>query len=466
MERLTGLDASFLYLETDTQLLHVCALLIVDPAADGVEFDFETFKAELGRRLHLIPAMTSRLHPVPFNLDHPLWERDPDFDLGYHVRRAALPAPGGRRELADITADIAGRPLDRRRPLWEMWVVEGLPHGKVAVVSKYHHAIVDGITGTNMMMHLCDLEPGVSYTPPAEIPAAEPKPDDLRLAGEALLKLPGRLGLVGLVPKTVGILGGLVQRRRGAGSRGMPLPFTAPRTPFNRAITQHRAVSFIQSDLADIKEIKTAFGVKVNDVVLAVCGGVLRAYLENRDELPETSLIASVPVSVHDTTSHEGGANQVSTIFARLYTDIADPVARVLAIAEDNRGAKEEHNLIGADFLQDWAQYAPPNTFQLAARAYSSFKLAEHHPVVHNLVISNVPGPNFPMYFLGVRVASMYPFGPVFHGAGLTVTVISTNGNLDFGFIADRELVPDVDQLADAVPEVITELLKAAREKH
>ncbi|WP_067824484.1 WS/DGAT/MGAT family O-acyltransferase [Nocardia inohanensis] len=465
MERLTGLDASFLYLETDTQLLHVCALLIVDPAADGVEFDFERFKAELGRRLHLIPAMTSRLHQVPFNLDHPVWVLDPDFDLGYHVRRAALPAPGGRRELSDITADIAGRPLDRRRPLWEMWVVEGLPHGKVAVVSKYHHAIVDGITGTNMMMHLCDLEPGVSYTPPAESPTPEAEPSDLALAAEALLKFPAKLGLVGMVPKTVGILGGLVQRRRGNGSRGMPLPFTAPRTPFNRAITPHRAVSFIQSELADIKEIKTAFGVKVNDVVLAVVGGSLRAYLENHGELPETSLIASVPVSVHDTTRHEAGVNQVSTIFARLYTDIADPVARMLAIAEDNRGAKEEHNLIGADFLQDWAKYAPPNTFQLAARAYSSFKLAEHHPVVHNLVVSNVPGPDFPKYFLGVRVSSMYPFGPVFHGAGLTATVISTNGSLDFGFIACRELAPDIDQLADAVPEVITELLKAAREK-
>ncbi|MFE3099396.1 WS/DGAT/MGAT family O-acyltransferase [Nocardia tengchongensis] len=465
MERLTGLDASFLYFETDTQLLHVCALLILDPAADGVVYEHAAFKAELGRRLHLIPAMTRRLHAVPFNLDHPVWVRDSNFDIDYHVRRLALPSGAGDRGLAELAADIAGRPLDRSRPLWEMWVVEGLPHGKVAVVSKYHHAIVDGITGTNMMMHLCDMQPGVSYTPPADITPAEDEPSDLQLAGEALLNLPGRLGMVGMVPKTVGILGGLVQRRRESGGRGMPLPFTAPRTPFNRAITQHRAISFEQTELSDIKEIKTAFGVKVNDVVLAVVGGALRSYLELHDELPETSLMASVPVSTHDTSRHEEGTNKVSTIFARLYTEIEDPVARVLAIAEDNRGAKEEHNLIGADFLQDWGKYAPPNTFQLAARAYSSFKLADHHPVVHNLVISNVPGPNFPMYFLGVRVSSMYPFGPVFHGAGLTATVISNNGHLDFGFIACKELVPDVDKIADAVPEVITELLKAAREK-
>ncbi|AYF73734.1 wax ester/triacylglycerol synthase family O-acyltransferase [Nocardia yunnanensis] len=466
MERLTGLDASFLYLETDTQLLHVCAMLILDPATDGTEFEYGAFKAELGRRLPLIPAMTRRVHFVPFNLDHPVWVADSAFDLDYHVRRLALPSGAGDKGLAELAADIAGRPLDRSRPLWEMWVIEGLPNGKVAVLSKYHHAIVDGITGTNMMMHLCDMEPGVTYDPPApETLAAEPEPSDIQLAGSALLGLPGKLGMVGMVPKTLGILGGLVQRRRGSGNRGMPLPFTAPRTPFNRAITPHRSIAFVQTELSDIKEIKTAFGVKVNDVVLAVVGGALRRYLERHDELPETSLLASVPVSTHETSRHDAGTNKVSTIFARLYTDLEDPVERVLAIAADNRGAKEEHDLIGADFLQDWAKYAPPNTFQLAARAYSSFKLAEHHPVVHNLVVSNVPGPNFPMYFLGVRVASMYPFGPVFHGAGLTATVISNNGHLDFGFIACRELVPDVDAITDAVPEVITELLKVAREK-
>lgn len=467
MERLTGLDASFLYLETDSQLLHVCAMLILDPDADGTPYEFEELKAELGRRMHLIPAMRRRLHMVPFNLDHPVWVEDSRFDIDYHVRRVGIPAPGGERGLADLTADIAGRPLDRNRPLWEMWVAEGLPDNRIAVISKYHHAIVDGITGTNMMMHLCDLEPGLRYSEPeTESAPAEGEPNDLLLAAEAALKIPGKLGIFGMVPQTLGVLGGLVQRRRRSKAVGMPLPFTAPRTPFNLAITPHRAVSFTQADFADIKEIKSAFGVKVNDVVLAVVGGVLRGYLESRDELPESTLIASVPVSVHDTSRHTEGTNKVSTIFARLRTDIADPVERLRLIAEDNRGAKEEHNLIGADFLQDWAKYAPPNTFQLAVRAYSSLKLAEHHPVVHNLVVSNVPGPDFPMYFLGHRVAGMYPFGPVFHGAGLTITVLTNDGAMDFGFIACKELVPDVQRIADAVPEVITELLKTARDKN
>ncbi|MFI9505305.1 wax ester/triacylglycerol synthase family O-acyltransferase [Nocardia sp. NPDC052566] len=460
MERLTGLDASFLYLETGTQHLHVCALLILDPA-EG-DYSFDTFKAELGRRLPLVPQMRRRIHEVPFNLDHPVWVEDSNFDLDYHIRRIGLPSPGGREQLAALVGDIASRPMDRDRPLWQMSVVEDFDDGKVAVICKYHHAAVDGITGTNMMMHLCDLEPGARQDTSAPEWQPEPQPNDLRLTAEALLRFPAKAGMVGMVPKTVGMLAGFAQRRRN-NKKGMALPLTAPRTPFNMAITPHRAVAFTETNLDAIKEIKAAFGVKVNDVVLTIVAGVLRSYLEKHDELPDRSLIASVPVSTHESTRHTAGINKVSTLFATLGTDIADPVERLQQVAEANRGAKAEHDLIGADFLQDWSKYAPPNTFQLAARVYSSLKLAEHHPVVHNLVVSNVPGPPMPLYFLGVRVDAMYPFGPVFHGAGLTVTVLSNNGDLDFGFIACKELVPDVAQLADAVPEVVDELVAAAR---
>ncbi|MBF6327859.1 WS/DGAT/MGAT family O-acyltransferase [Nocardia transvalensis] len=464
MERMTGLDASFLYLETDTQLLHVCALIILDPVADGMDYEFAALKEELGRRLHLVPSMRRHIHRVPFDLDHPVWVEDANFDLDYHVRRIGIPSPAGRRELAELVADIAGRPLDRSRPLWQLWVAEGLEGGKVAVISKYHHAIVDGITGTNMMMHLCDLEPGVRYAEPDEDRRiTESEPNDLKLAAEGLLRFPAKLGAFGMVPKTLGMLGGFVERRR-SDKKGMATPFTAPRTPFNRTISPHRSVAFTKASLAEIKDIKSAFGVKVNDVVLAVVAGALRDYLQACGELPDTSLFASVPVSTHGTSRHEQGINKVSTLFCRLYTDVADPVERLRLIAEANRGAKAEHDLIGADFLQDWAKYAPPNTFQLAARVYSNFRLAERHPVVHNLVVSNVPGPQAPLYFLGYRIDSMYPFGPVFHGAGLNVTVLSSGGHLDFGFIACRELVPDLETMADAVHDAITELLKAARD--
>ncbi|MFI5776519.1 wax ester/triacylglycerol synthase family O-acyltransferase [Nocardia sp. NPDC051570] len=464
MERMTGLDASFLYLETDTQLLHVCALIVVDPAADGIDYEFAALKAELGRRLHLVPSMRRHIHRVPFDLDHPIWVEDAHFDLDYHVRRIGIPTPGGRRELAELVADIAGRPLDRDRPLWQLWAVEGLEGGKVAVISKYHHAAVDGITGTHIMMHLCDLEPGVRYPESEDIRTVESEPNDVLLAAEGLLRFPAKLGAFGMLPKTLGMVGGFANRRR-QDKKGMATPFTAPRTPFNGTISPHRSISFTKASLGDIKEIKAAFGVKVNDVVLTVVGGALREYLDARGELPDSSLFASVPVSTHATSRHRHGVNKVSTLFCRLYTDVADPVERLRLVAEANRGAKEEHDLIGADFLQDWAKYAPPTTFQLAARMYSSFKLAERHPVVHNLVISNVPGPQAPMYFLGYRIDAMYPFGPVFHGAGLNVTVLSMGGSLDLGFIACRELVPDLDTMADAVHESIAELLKAARDQ-
>ncbi|MFI2282885.1 wax ester/triacylglycerol synthase family O-acyltransferase [Nocardia beijingensis] len=460
MERLTGLDASFLYLETGTQHLHVCALLILDPSSG--DYSFDGFKAELARRLPLIPQMRRRVYEVPLNLDHPVWVEDENFDLDYHLRRIAIAAPAGRGELAELVGDIASRPMDRDRPLWEMSVVEGLDDGKVAVICKYHHAAVDGITGADLMMHLCDLEPGVTKAVPDQQWRPEPKPNDWQLLAEAVVKFPTRAGIVGMLPKTLGVVAGFAQRRR-QNKAGMAIPFSAPRTPFNLAITPHRAVAFTEAELDAIKEIRSAFGVKVNDVVLTVVAGALRTYLAGRDELPDRSLIASVPVSVHESTRHKAGINKVSTLFARLGTDIADPVERLREVAEGNQGAKEEHEVIGADFLQDWSKYAPPNTFRLAARMYSSLKLAEKHPVVHNLVVSNVPGPPMPLYFLGIRVDGMYPFGPVFHGAGLTVTVLSNNDKLNFGFIACKELVPDIAALADAVPGVVAELLAAAR---
>lgn len=461
MERLTGLDASFLYMETDTQPLHICALLILDPAAASADFSFAAMKQELGRRLPLVPAMRRRVQHVPFDLDHPVWVDHADFDLGRHVHRTDLPAPGGDRELAALVADIAGRPLDRERPLWEMTVVEGLSGGRVAVVAKYHHAAVDGVTGTDMMMYLCDTEPGVRYPEPAGTPVEAETPNGLRLAVGGLARMPARLGAVGMVPETARKLGELVRRRRDD-KPGMALPFTAPRTPFNGAITARRAIAFTTADLADIKEIRAAFGATVNDVVLTVVAGALRHYLLENEQLPAASLIATVPVSTHATSRHEQGVNKFSALMTQLHTEIEDPVRRLELVAAANRGAKEEHDLIGPDFLRDWARYAPPNVSRLATRAYSALGLAERHPVVHNLVISNVPGPRVPLYFLGCRVDALYPFGPVFHGAGLNVTVLSADGDLDIGLIACRDLVPDIDRMAEAVHDSIGVLLEAA----
>lgn len=242
----------------------------------------------------------------------------------------------------------------------------------------------------------------------------------------------------------------------------MPAPFTAPRTSFNATLTPHRKVAFTHVPIDDIKRVKNAFGVKVNDVVIAVCSGALRRYLEARGELPDRSLISAVPISVHDRSEGRSGTTKVSVMFASLASDVADPAERLRAIAAVNEGAKADHELVGAQLLQNWAEHAAPNTFSLAARMYSSLRIAELHPVVHNLIISNVPGPPIPLYFAGARLTGLYPLGPVMDGAGLNVTVLSHEDQIGFGLIACRELMPRLWDLADAIPQAVAELVEAA----
>jgi WS/DGAT/MGAT family acyltransferase len=257
--------------------------------------------------------------------------------------------------------------------------------------------------------------------------------------------------------------GKLVQRRRG-GASGMPAPFRAPRTSFNATVTAHRNIAYTSVALDDIKTIKNAFGVKVNDVVLAICSGALRTYLADRDELPDRSLIAAIPISVHDRSEDKDGTTKISIMFSSLASDIDDAGERLRYIAETNEGAKEDHELVGAGILQDWAEHAAPNTFSLAARMYSSLRLANRHPVVHNLVISNVPGPPIPLYFNGAKLKVLHPLGPVMDGAGLNVTVLSNMDTIGFGFIACKELMPELWDLSDAIPAAVEELLDAAKQ--
>lgn len=241
----------------------------------------------------------------------------------------------------------------------------------------------------------------------------------------------------------------------------MAAPFTAPRTSFNGTITGRRAIGFAEMSLEEIKAVKTATGTTVNDVVLTVAGGALRSYLEDRGELPATSLLATVPVSVRQASVRSEGSNKVSALFTRLGTDVADPLDRLTALAVSNRNAKEHQRAVPADALQDWAEFAAPRTFGLAVRAYAGLRLAEHHPVVHNLVISNVPGPPVPLYFMGARLEALIALGPVFHGAGLNITVVSHEGKMHIGVIACRESLPDVTSLARRFPEALAELRAA-----
>jgi diacylglycerol O-acyltransferase len=459
MERLSGLDASFLYLETPTQLLHVCGVIVLDPDTIPGGYSFEEFRDVLERRIENVPMFHRKLKQVPLGIDHPVWVTDEHFDIHRHVHRMAVPSPGGDRELADLCGHIAGIPLDRSRPLWEFFVIEGLESGKVAVFTKMHHATVDGVSGANAISYMCSLEP---EAPPIESASPHQKqprtPSDVELIARGVVSNLSKPAQVAkLVPSTAGVLTRTLGRARSG--TAMAAPLRAPRTSFNGTITGHRTIAVQDMSLEKIKEIKRAVdGATVNDVVLTVAGGALRRYLEERDELPSSSLLAVVPVSVREESRKSGGSNKVSTIFSRLGTDVADPVERLELVSENNTNAKEHHKAIPADTLQDWAEFAAPRTFGLAVRMVSSLGLADSGPVIHNLVISNVPGPPVPLYFMGARIEGLYPLGPIMHGAGLNITVMSSEKSMHIGAIGCRELVPQPWKLTEKFPEELDAL--------
>jgi WS/DGAT/MGAT family acyltransferase len=427
LQRLSGLDASFLYLETPTQPLHVCSVLELDGSTIPGGYSFEGLREEMALRITAIPTFREKLANSFLNLDHPVWVEDEDFDVQRHLHRIGLPAPGGRAELAEICGHLAALPLDRRHPLWEMWVIEGLSgagtrkRGRLAVMTKVHHAAVDGVTGANLMSQLCSVLPDA---PPPEPVAASAEVNPLRIALGGLGRFASRPVKLAtnVLPSTVTTV--IETVRRVADGRAMASPFAAPHTPFNASITAHRNVAFAQLDFDDVKLVKNHFDVKVNDVVMALVSWALRRFMLDRDELPEASLVAMVPVSVHD-RSDRPGRNQVSGMFSSLETQIEDPGERLRAIAAANTVAKEHSAAIGATLLQDWTQFAGPAVFGVAMRVYARSRLTESP--VHNLVVSNVPGPQMPLYFLGAQVDAMYPLGPIFHGAGLNITVMSLN---------------------------------------
>jgi diacylglycerol O-acyltransferase len=483
MKQLTGLDASFLYMETASSFGHVSSLSIYEPP-DAPDFNaFEAFKARLEDRLPQLEPFRRRLVEVPFELDHPWWANDPDFDLDFHVRHQGLPAPGDDDQLANQVARIIGRPMDRTRPLWEVYVIDGLADGSFAVLTKVHHATIDGASGVEMMSILLDTEPD----PPAKSAVVDDwKPDTIPSQFEMFARTMSNLAThpqramrvqfaalrrVGEITRNKGLVNVAQTLRRNLRARngtanpdGPPaLPsISAPATPFNKAITPHRRWAFRSAPLEDIKALKSHLDVTVNDVVMGICAGALRRYLQDHGALPDQPLQSMIPVSIRTGDEPDRWTNRVSGLVAALPTDLDDPLARVAAVNEAMSVAKETFELVPADVLVDLSQFSPPAVATRAARVASAMRIADRMNPPVNVVISNVPGPRQPLYMAGAKLRHYYPVSTVSDGIGLNITVMSYLDTLDFGLVSCRELVPDLWDLVDLCIEEIDVLYRAA----
>lgn len=463
MERLSGLDASFLYMETPKVQMHVSFVTVVDPSDMPGGYSFAKLLEQVDAKVRTKVAFRRRLVEVPLELHHPLWIEDPDFDLIRHVHHVALPKPGTMVDLGAMVGRINSQPLDRTRPLWELWVIEGLEGGRVANLLKFHHAFVDGVSGAALLMHLMDPQQKPSRAVVPDKVEPEPVPRPLELVAHAMKsRLTQPKLFFQLAQRSVKAVQEILAQRDNPDHSSVSV-FQAPPTHFNQSVSSRRNLAFARVPLDDIKEIKNAVGCTVNDVVIGIAGGAFRHYLLGRNALPAQPLTAVCPISVRTDEEQEMSDNRVSAMWTHLGTHLEDPVERLRSISSATAGAKSEFRTIGAHMLQDWAEFAAPTTFSAAVRLYSQLQMANAHRPIHNLVLSNVPGPRFPLYFAGARTVAIYPIGPVMEGAGLNLTVMSYLDSVDFSFNVDPTLVPDVWDLANAVGSSLKETLAAAR---
>ncbi|MGV0834012.1 WS/DGAT/MGAT family O-acyltransferase [Mycolicibacterium thermoresistibile] len=455
MERLSGLDAGLLYSESPAVPLHVCAIVELDTSTVPGGYSFERFRDALAARMAALPELRAKLADNQLNLDHPVWVEDTALDLTRHLKRVRLPAPGGRRELADLSSHIAAVPLDRSKPLWEMWVIDGLDadSGDLALMIKVHHSAVDGVSAANLLNQLCDPEPDATAPDRIDGPGSA---SPWGIAADGLLRFLTRpLQLARVIPETTSTVVKSVSRA--VTIKAMAAPFSAPSTPFNAELTSERTIGLTQLDLGDVKTVKNRYGVKVNDVVMALCAGALRGFLRDRGQLPDSPLIAVVPSSVHD-KSDRAGRNQISGMFCNLHTDLSDPGARLRAIAESNSHAKEHSSALGPTLLVDAAEVFSRGAFGWLISLLS--RLPVRRTAIHNVILSNVAGPPITLYTCGAEVKALYPLGPIFHSSGLNITVLSQGDKMNVGIISCPQLAGDLWDLADRFRTELTALLR------
>lgn len=481
MKQLSGLDATFLYMETPTTFGHVTGLMIFErPSAD-----YDPFAAVYAKYASLVgqlEPLRRRLVEVPFGLDHPYWVTDPKLDLDFHIREIHLAKPGMVDQLADQVSRIVGRPMDRTRPLWEVYVVDGLHSGRWALLTKYHHATIDGAAGQLMLKILTDPDADAPAPGSGPLWVTEPVPSTVELLRRTAVQLARnpfkamriQARLVGKVAHAAGVnsvsgaagqAGAAVKAVARLGRPDGPRIFPttqAPPTPWNKSITSHRRFAMRTTSLANVKALKNATGGTVNDIVMAICAGGLRQYLLSHDALPERPLRAMVPVSTRTGDEDDPWTNRVSALVAELPTNCADPLERIARCREAMQNAKRTLDMVPADELVDLTQLSTPVLTTSAVRLASRLRLADRFAQPFNLVISNVPGPRQPRYIAGARLCHQFPVSIVTDGQGLNITVVSYLDRLDFGFIADRDLVPDVWDLADMHIDEIGRLFEAS----
>ena len=471
MEPLSGLDAAFLSIETDTSRLHVGAVLVLDPPEGrrslfSPSTRFAQIRRVIEQRVHLARPLRQRVVRMPLGLHHPVWADDADLDLDDHVRRASLPAPGGPRELEELVADIMGRPLDPDRPLWEMVVVEGLAGGRSALVAKLHHAILDGVSGASLLATFLDPGPRDRPVPLQGAWEAAPAPGAHELlwhAASGLLRNPA-VAADALNRGVEALAWASRQGRRPPVGDDPPQPqlFGAPRSSINGAISSRRRFATVSVPVADLDLVRRTFATTSNDVVLAAVAGGVRRMLAARGDLPEKPLVALVPVSMRRRRDAASLGNRLSGMLVSLRTDVDDPSARLLAIARGTAAAKARHRATRGRLLRDVVQLSPPAVTSRVARLAAGLRVFDRLPPPFNLVVSNVPGPGTPLWCAGSRVVALYPVGPVAEGVGLNVTAISYAGELSVGLLGCRRLVPEVQDLAIRVDEAFGQLVGTA----
>jgi WS/DGAT/MGAT family acyltransferase len=457
-DRLTALDTSFLHLEDASAHMHVASVMLFE----GPPPPYDELLEAIERRLSLVPRYRQRLAFVPLAQGRPQWVDDPYLNLRYHVRYTALPSPGSEDQLKDLAGRVFSQQLDRDKPLWELWLAEGLEGERFALLAKTHHALVDGISGMDIVSVLFDTSPEPAAPPdPGDRWLPRPLPSRAQLFGEALVE---RATIPGEVVRSVGailrgprrVLRGALDAAVGVGAMAWAGLGPAPSTPYNQPIGPHRRFTWVRANLADLKAIKNELGGTVNDVVLATVAGGLGAHLRRRGRKTDgLELKALVPVSVRSDVERGALGNRVAAMMAPLPVWCRDPIARLDIVRQELRGLKSGGQAVGAQVIIELSAFAPPTILDQAARLSA-------HQRLFNLVVTNVPGPQFPLYLLGRRMLETFPMVPLAKNQALGVAILSYDGSINFGLVGDWDVLWDLDDFAADMRGSLDELAAAA----